>query len=42
MHAKLDEFEAISADFNSKATGQAKLLLSVINVGFKLSSIYNK
>ena len=42
MHAKLDEFEAISADFNSKATGQAKLLLSVINVGFKLSETYNK
>ena len=42
MHAKLDEFEKVSIDFEQNAIGQAKLLLSVIFVGFKLTSIYNK
>ena len=42
MHVKLDEFEKVSANFEKNAMGQAKLLLSVITVGFKLTSIYNK
>ena len=42
MHAKLDELEAIAADFEQSATGQAKLLISVVIVGFKLSSDYNE
>ena len=42
QHAKLDELEGISIDFNRTATGQARLLLSVINVGFKLSTSYNE
>ena len=42
MHAKLDALESIAVDFEQGATGQAKLLISVVVVGFKLSSDYNE
>ena len=42
MHARLDELETLAADFEQNATGQARLLISVVVVGFKLSSVYNE
>ena len=42
MHARLDELETLAADFEQNATGQARLLISVVVVGFKLSYAYNK
>ena len=42
MHAKLDELEAIATDFKQNSTDQERLLLCVVNVGYKLSKFYNK
>ena len=42
MHAKLDELDTLAAGFDEGATGQAKMMLCVCVVGFKLSSDCNK
>ena len=42
MHAKLDELEANAANFEQNSTGLGRLLLCVVNVGYKLSELYNK
>ena len=40
-HKKMDELEAMAAQYEQAATGQDKLLIAIVNLGFKLSYDYN-
>ena len=42
MVAQIDELQAISDEFEKTATGQSRLLLGIVTLGFKLAFGYQK